>query len=549
MLAIGPYIKMLWLVFVIFITSNQTKAQLKFLIEDFEGFADGTTDLRLNGVFSYGNIKLSVEKSNSQLSYSGDRYLKVKRDGKLNYGGWGKGMNINVMLDAATDFLNFYIYQPSGNDTNSIKIQLQDDDNNSNAYEKEKDDVWEYLHKTNNKNDWQLISIPLSKFSDSNKAGDGKFNINYKEGKLLTILISFVDSKKPNTGQNWAFDFICFSKGKLPTGSNRFDAPAAALNDHCSLGAWSQEGNSGTFTDISNTFENYFNASSNKKLGVVHFFQPFSFDGGKTQNSYPSVERINKVLHQGYLPMITLEDHFINMNPGTKQPNLYSIIEGHFDPFITTWAKQIKQVDGIVLLRILHEFNGDWYPWCTANNDKDPALLIKAFRHIHDIFTEHEVTNVKFIWCANALSYPQEKWNFVMDAYPGNDYVDIVGMDAYNGAGKAAIWRSFRKEAIENYFILTQALPDKPFFICEISSRERWDSEPANSQTKSEWIRDMSKALSTDMSKIKLLAWFNENGKFKINTSPEAQQAYSVFIWNNAYFQTGTDHIHSLIKK
>jgi beta-mannanase len=184
-----------------------------------------------------------------------------------------------------------------------------------------------------------------------------------------------------------------------------------------------------------------------------------------------------------------------------------------------------------------------------VNNDKDPQLLVKAFRHIHDIFNAQQVTNVKFIWCPNSLSYPQEKWNFIMDAYPGNEYVDAVGLDAYNGAGKATIWRSFRKEGIENYFILTQMLPDKPLFICEASSRERESSESPSGQNKAEWIKDMSKALSSDMSKIKLLTWFDENGKFKINTSPEAEKAYSVFIWNNDYFKSGTEYIYPIIKK
>jgi beta-mannanase len=261
------------------------------------------------------------------------------------------------------------------------------------------------------------------------------------------------------------------------------------------------------------------------------------------------VERINKIIHQGYIPLITLEDHFVNSNPHIKQPNLYSIVEGHFDSFFVAWAKQIKQVNGIVLLRILHEFNGDWYPWCIANNDKNSQLLIKAYRHIHDIFNSQQVSNVKFIWCPNSMSFPQEKWNFIMDAYPGNEYVDFVGLDIYNGAGKAAIWRSFRKEGIENYFILTQALPDKPLFICETASRERENYEPLSSQNKAEWIREMGKTLSSDMSKVKLLVWFNEKSTFKINTSSEAENAFSIFIWKNDYFKSGTNYFNTLLKQ
>ena len=229
--------------------NNIAIAQLKFLIEDFEGFADGSSHLEINGVFTYGNSKATIEKSNSQLSYSGDRFIKLSKQGKMNYGGWGKGVNANVVLDVNTDFLNFYVYQPSGNDTNTIKIALYEDDNDNNLYEKNNDDSWNYLYKIDTKDTWQLISIPLNKFVDANKGGDGIFNINYKEGKLLTFIINFVDSKHSKiTAQNWSFDFICFSKGQLPTGPRLFDAPIASINDFCNLGAWSQEGNSGNFT-------------------------------------------------------------------------------------------------------------------------------------------------------------------------------------------------------------------------------------------------------------------------------------------------------------
>lgn len=541
-------IKMKTFLFILLFVSLNTHltAQLKFVVEDFEGF-DGPSSLKANGVFTYGNIKASVERNTSQLVYSGDTFLKISKDGSKDFGGWGKGIGLNVVLDVSTDHLNFYIYQPADNDTNTIKIELQEDDNSDGIYEKDNDDAWNYFQKINNKNNWQLISIPLNKFKDANKGGDGKFNINYKEGKLLTFIVNFVGSNKP-VSQNWSFDFICFSKGRLPTGTGLFDASLAAPTDFCNLGAWSKEGNQADFTDIATTFESYFKSSSDKKLGVIHFFQPFAVDGGNTQNQYPSVVRINKVIQEGYIPMITLEDHFVNTNPRVKQPNLYSIVEGHFDPFFRLWAKQIKQVEGTVLLRILHEFNGDWYPWCSINNDKNPLMVVKAYRHIHDIFKEEQVKNVKFIWCPNSTSFPQEKWNFIMDAYPGDEYVDCVGLDIYNGAGKGLpVWRSFRKEAIENYFILTQQLPQKPLFVCETSSRERERSE--SGQNKAEWIRDMSKAISSDMSKVKLLTWFNEKSTFKINTSPEAENAYAVFIWKNEYFKSGTKYIYPLLGK
>lgn len=541
-----------WYLFIfclLFFGTSPASAQLKFVVEDFEGFADGASDMKANGVFTYGNIKASVDyQTGAQQTYSGERFIRLYKGGQMDFGGWGKGLNITIELDVTKDYLNFYVYQPPQNGCDSIKIELQEDDNDNSAYENERDDSWICFQQIENKNLWQLISIPLTKFKDSNPGGDGGFNINYKQGKLLTFNISFVNADHLKPDQTWSFDFVCFSQGKLQRGAGLFDAPPAGPNDFCSLGTWSKEGDSGNFVEIALGFENGLKYGSGKKLGVIHFFQPFSVDGNSNNKHYPSPERINKIIQEGYLPMITLEDHFPNANKMDKQPNLYSIVEGHFDSFFADWATQIKKVEGTVLLRILHEFNGDWYPWCVVNNDKNPKVLIHAFRHIHDIFKEQQVNNVKFIWCPNSMSMPQEKWNFIMDAYPGNEYVDFVGLDIYNGAGKElSPWRSFRKEGIENYFILTQRLPNKPLLICETASRERNPNEPESAQDKAAWIKQMGQALTSDMSKVKLLTWFNDKETFKVSSSPGSQGAYLDFILKNDYFKSGAKELELIL--
>ncbi len=556
--------------------ASVTNAQLKFIVEDFEGCADGTGDLKKNGLFTFGNTSAEIDsrilKNNPKKykDYLGQRSLKVEQNTKVDFGGWGKGVGLNVELDRLTDHLNFYFLASDLNNKSTpetIKIELQEDDNGNSVYEKEADDSWTCIQTLNEsgslketkkggaseKGNWKLISVPLSKFADANPGGDGIFNISYTGGKLFCVVISFIssegDTKIKKEKKEMYFDFICFSKGKLPVGTLESDPPEASQKDHCNLGAWSMEGNEANFTDIGLSFEKNFKECGGKRIGIVHFFQAFSFDGGKKENHGPSEERINKVINEGYIPMITLENHFVNLPAsGMKQPNLYSIVEGHFDAFFGDWAKQLKQVKGTVILRILHEFNGNWYPWCIANNDKNPELLIKAFRHIRTIFKEKNVTNVKFIWCPNSMSIPQEKWNYIMDAYPGDEYADYIGMDIYNGSGDGPIWRSFRKEGISNYFTITQEIPDKPLFVCEVASRERKIGEFGPSQNKEEWIKQMSEALKSDMAKIRLLTWFNEKETFKINSSPGAREAFLDYIMKDEYFKSGTKFVLPLIR-
>jgi beta-mannanase len=538
--------KLIQLLILFVLTGHTVRSQLKFVVEDFEGFANGSSDLKQSGVFTFGYATSSVQENqlSAKKTYSGQRALKIERSGKLNYGGWGKGLTLNIELDPKEDHLNFYIYFPLTipllKASTTLTVDLREDDNNNNIFNTENDDVWTFtlsIENARKANDWQLLSIPLNEFKDSNPGGDGTFNANYKQGKLFTLMFSFGPGTNFIENQKCYFDFICFSKGKLPTGPDLFSAPSHSANDRCNIGVFSMVDKAANFMDMNTIFENMFDVNTPKKLSVIHLFQPFGKDDGTKTSQYPSIERMNKIISEGFVPMITLENHFIISNKNIQQPNLYSILDGHFDSFFGYWASQIKQVKGTVLLRMLHEFNGDWYPWCVVHNNKDPKLLAKTFCYIRNIFSQNHVTNVKFIWCPNSMSVPQESWNYIMDAYPGDDFVDYVGLDIYNGAGNNIIWTSFRKEGMENYFLLTNLLPDKPLIICETASRERLKTETLPAQSKAEWVEQMSEALKTDMSKIRLVTWFNEKETFKINSSKEARDAYFKYILCDDYFQ------------
>jgi hypothetical protein len=513
------------LLFVFFIYALSCSSQLKFILDDLEGLSDGTNDLTANGIFAYGNISCEIKKHPNRVYYLDDRYISVKKNGDKDFGGWGKGIGLFVDLDVNSDYLNFFI---SSNENFSGKIQLQEDDNTTGKFEAESDDVWAYEFHSDKKDStkWHLVSIPLNSFKDANSGGDGIFNCNYKQGKLLCFILSM-----DKTGSNADFDLLCFSKGPF--------TPNNQITTKCALGFWSKEDDSSEPLRIPLAFYDLYGKGD--YLSVIHFFHPFSISPGHDQHLFPPIDKINKLIQKGYIPMITLEDHYINaftkQPDKSNQPNLYSIVEGHFDDFFRKWAKDIKQVKGTVLLRIFHEFNGDWYPWCIANNDRNSELLVKAYRHIHDLFKQEAANNVKFIWCPNSMSVPQESWNFILDAYPGDEYVDCVGLDIYNGTSeKNSIWRSFKKEGIENYFVITQNFPDKPFLVCETASRERNHSEDKNSQTKADWIRQQSEALRSDMNAVQLMAWFNEKGTFILNSSEESRKAYSDFILKDGHF-------------
>ena len=83
--------------------------------------------------------------------------------------------------------------------------------------------------------------------------------------------------------------------------------------------------------------------------------------------------------------------------------------------------QELQNAGVVVLWRPFHEMNGDWFWW----GAKSPAEFVKVWRHMFDYFTTTKhLDNLLWVYgpnqFANAANY-----------YPGDQFVDIVGLDAY----------------------------------------------------------------------------------------------------------------------
>jgi hypothetical protein len=116
---------------------------------------------------------------------------------------------------------------------------------------------------------------------------------------------------------------------------------------------------------------------------------------------------------------------------GLNQPqfSLKSITTGQHDAYIKTYADAIKASKQNIRLRLAHEMNGSWMLWSEGRNGNSAGDFIAAWRHIHDVFAQEGVTNVTWVWAPNidAAGSPSVK-----SLYPGDSYVDVIGMDGYS---------------------------------------------------------------------------------------------------------------------
>ncbi|HHY79810.1 MAG TPA: copper amine oxidase [Thermoanaerobacter sp.] len=91
------------------------------------------------------------------------------------------------------------------------------------------------------------------------------------------------------------------------------------------------------------------------------------------------------------------------------------------DEYLRSFAKKLNEAGIPVFLRFASEMNGDW----TAYSG-DPKKYIEKWRLVHDVM-EEEAPNVMMVW--TVFTFPQSN---ILSYYPGDDYVDWVGVNIYN---------------------------------------------------------------------------------------------------------------------
>lgn len=95
----------------------------------------------------------------------------------------------------------------------------------------------------------------------------------------------------------------------------------------------------------------------------------------------------------------------------------YKLLERDMDA-IAQQLKRLSDQDIPILFRPLHEAGGSWFWWGTGGED----AYIKLWRKMYDKFTnEYHLNNLIWVWNGD-----KPNW------YPGDEYVDICGVDIYN---------------------------------------------------------------------------------------------------------------------
>jgi hypothetical protein len=201
----------------------------------------------------------------------------------------------------------------------------------------------------------------------------------------------------------------------------------------------------------------------------------------------------------------------------TKSDAGTCIKSGPHDTDFIRWAASIVSFcspDGdIIYLRPMSEMNGDWVTWGTNWTDDEDSIngnsvssddYIQAWQYLYNLFArEGANTYLKWIWCPVAPLSTSDATDCWDDLYPGDSYVDIIGMNGYNfGDISWSYWRSFDEIYAYGYDYFTSQQATKDFYICEIGCN-------ATGGNKVAWMVDAFDKLRNDYTRFVACTWFN----------------------------------------
>ncbi len=199
---------------------------------------------------------------------------------------------------------------------------------------------------------------------------------------------------------------------------------------------------------------------------------------------FPSAE-VNAISSAGKIPFIRIMPR-TNFDEGGPDPNytMQKILAGDFDTKLEQWANAAKNTNIPLLAEFGTEVNGNWFPWNGQYNGAgeksgygDPNLydgaerFRDAYRHIIEICNSNGADNITWFFHVDAYSDPNTDWNNIENYYPGDSYIDWLGVSVYGPQEQGEDYQEF-SEILGDVYPVLRSLSNKPIAVLEFAITE-----------------------------------------------------------------------------
>lgn len=230
------------------------------------------------------------------------------------------------------------------------------------------------------------------------------------------------------------------------------------------------------------------------------------------------------------------------------------IINGTFDNDLEAWAQEARDFGSPLLVEFGTEVNGEWFAWNGIWNGggrldgfgdptrpDGPERFRRAYQHIIQIARGEGASNIQWVFHVNDGDWPRENWNRLENYYPGDQWIDWIGVSVYGAQSPMAEeWPSFRNDLDSVYPRLTALSTTKPIVLLEFAAAAH---NPLGDQA--EWAQAALRDLTTlRWPRIIGFSWWNEawqnddNPKhdttMRVQDNPQLAQVFQQMVGENS---------------
>jgi hypothetical protein len=218
-------------------------------------------------------------------------------------------------------------------------------------------------------------------------------------------------------------------------------------------------------------------------------------DGGKCAGAAKETAELSR--KHGSVPVIAWT--MMNFFDEEHSPRLQDLTAGKLDWYLDDWIEGVKEFKDPIFIRPSHEMDGDWYPY-SEGYKKNPtrntaADYVAYWKYVVDRFRKAGATNVAWVWCVNGDRSGGKDWP---DYYPGDDYVDWLGIDVYSARNPRQVIGDF---------VGMYGKTGKPIMIPEGGTGPEQTRHNPKYAGDAAWVKELFDTIEATP-RVKALCWF-----------------------------------------
>lgn len=232
---------------------------------------------------------------------------------------------------------------------------------------------------------------------------------------------------------------------------------------------------------------------------------------------------------------------------------LQNIIDGYFDDDLRAWCMDAHDFSTNIIVEYGTEVNSDSFVWSGIYNGgkvtdgygnssiaDGPERFRDAYKHIIRICREEGALNITWVFHLDGRSYPDEDWNRMENYYPGDEWIDWIGVSIYGAHKPTDIYFDiFQVQFTQIYPRIVELAGEKPLIISEFATTR---NNPFVDQIA--WTNDAFTTLTSDeFPNLIGFSWWNEawqndsnpehDTTMRVQDNPELEELFQEFVGDN----------------